>query len=359
MRNRPQDGLAEIKASENNLSGVLETIAAGLSLILARPYLLVLPLVVDVVTWLGVQISVRSLIDPLRELMIDRGGDNGPAAARELAGLSDRLRLNDVAATLTPSIFGGLPHDSFLNILLAILAPPLTEGIDRGEMYGSWGDGLVDVWDPGNWLAILGIGMALFALATVLTVLFRVPIARALRGEDSPNGGFLRECTVAWARLVTLLLIVIAAGVVIIGPLLVGAGVMVLLGIDITALIAITLFVAGGFTALYSLFVLDAMFINRLGPIGSIKLSISVVRAYFGSTSRFAIASAVLATGALQIWSTIVQNAPGVIIALIGNAVLGTGLAIASMMFFQDRSRALAVAGSRRTSRPAKAGWRR
>lgn len=359
MNNRPQKTIAKIKTSKNDISGVLETIAAGLSLVIARPYLILLPIVIDLITWLGVQISATSLIDPLRRLMIDHGGANGPAAASELEGLSDRLRVNDTMAALTPSIFGGTPQDSFLNVLLAILAPTLTNGVDRTEMYGSWGEGLTDVWNPGSWLSIVGVALALFAAATILIVLFRVPIARALRGDEASDSGFIRECAVAWARLMTLLVMFIAAAFLIFGPLLVGAGVLVLLGIDLTALIALALFMFGGLAAVYTIFVLDAMFIERLGPIASLKASVAVVKANFGPTTRFAIASIILATGALQIWSTIVQNTPGVFIALIGNAVLGTGLSIASMMFFQDRSRALVVSVTGRNAPPAKPRWLR
>lgn len=359
MNNRPQDSLAKAKLSGGNLSGVLETIAAGLSLVLARPYLALLPLVIDLVTWLGVQISAASLIGPLRRLMIDQGGANGPAAARELEGLADRLRVNDTVAALTPSIFGGLPRDSFANLLVSLIAPPLTQGIDRGEMYGSWGEGLSDVWEPASWWSVVGIAAVLFAVATILVVLFRVPIARALRSDEGTRSGFLRECTVAWTRLITLVFLFIGASLLVIGPLLISAGVLILLGIDLTALVALVLFTLGGLAAMYTLFVVDAMFIARTGPIASLKLSFAVVRANFGPTARFAIASLILATGALQIWATIVENAPGIFIALVGNAVLGTGLSIASMMFFQDRSQALTAAGARPVSHPANPRWRR
>lgn len=329
------------KAPGNNLSGVLETIAAGLSLVIARPYLIVLPIVIDLITWLGIQVSAISLIDPLRRLMLENGGSNGPAAARELQGLGERLRVNDALAVLTPSIFGGLPNDSFLNLLLAVIAPPLTRGIDRAEMSGSWGDGLTIVQAPGSWFAVLGAGAGFFLLATVLIVMFRVPIARSVRGASESDTGFIRECFHAWVRLVTLGLMFLAMLVLVIGPLLIGAGVLVLLGIDLTAVIVIILFILFGMAALYTLFALDAVFVARLGPIASLRMSVAVVKRNMGPSARFALATVILATGALQLWSAIVQNTSGIVIALIGNAVLGTGLSIASMMFFHDRYQAL------------------
>ena len=327
-------------ASGKNLSGALETIAAGLSLVMARPYLVVVPIVVDLITWLGIQVSAISLIDPLRRLMIENGGANGPAAARELQGLGERLRVNDALAALTPSIFGGLPKDSFLNVLLAVIAPPLTRGVDRQDMYGSWGNGLSDVRAPDDWIGVLGAAAGFFAVATFLIVLYRVPIARSVRGTDH-DAGFVRECVDAWARLVTLGLMFLAAGILVVGPLLIGAGVLVLLGIDLTAVLALALFLLFGMAALYTLFALDAVFVARVGPIASLRMSVAVVKRNLGPSTRFALAAVILATGALQLWSAVVQNAPGMFIALTGNAVVGTGLSIASMMFFHDRFRAL------------------
>lgn len=349
MNNRPRRNIVTTKTSGSELSGVLETIAAGLSLVMARPYLVVLPIVIDLITWLGFQFSAISLIDPLRRLMIENGGANGPAASRELEELGERLRVNDMLAALTPSVFGGLPKDSFLNLLLAVIAPPVTRGIDRTEMYGSWGNGLTDVQDPGSWFAILGVATGFFALATFLIVLFRVPIARSVRGDDDRVPGFLRECIDAWARLVMLGLLFVATAVLVVGPLLIGVGVLVLLGIDLTAMVAIALFIFGGMIALYTFFALDAMFIARLGPVASLRMSVTVVKRNMGATARFALATIIMATGALQVWSTIVQNTPGIFIALIGNAVLGTGLSIASMMFFHDRFQTLPVEPTGRT----------
>lgn len=340
MNNRPQGNLVSASTSKGRLSGVLETIAAGLSLVLARPYLIALPIAIDLITWLGLQFTAKSLIEPLRRLMLDNGGADGPAA-RELGRLSERVRINDVLASLTPSIFGGLPRESFLNVLMSVLVPPLSRGVDRADMYGTWGDGFGDVRDPGNWFAVLAVATGFLVLATIVIVLFRVSIARALRGDGDTDPGFMRECIDGWVRLVALGLLFLAASVLVVGPLLIGIGVLVLLGIDLVALVAIALFVIGGLIALYTYLTLDAMFMARLGPIASLRTSVAVVRQNMSATARLVLATIILATGALQIWSTIVQNVPGIAIALVGNAVLGTGLSIASMMFFQERFRAL------------------
>lgn len=326
-------------AVPQEVSGVLETLAAGFSLVVSKPYLFVLPLLLDLWTWLGVQISPIALIDPLQDLMIDRGGTNGTAAAEELGGLGERMRINDIVASLTPSIFSGLPSDSLVNAVIGLLAPALTEGVDRSKIYADWGEGLGRTIDPAHWYGVVAIGFLLFVVATMLLSLFKVPIAQAVRGGGVTVGSFLKDVVLGWLRVIALLGVILAALLIIGIPLIIATQVLVLAGINLIAVLSLALFVFGSVGALYTYFVLDAIFIYRVGPIRAAKMSYAVARINFAQSWRFAAASLLIATGMLQVWGVIVENPPGIIFALIVNAVLGTGLSIASMMFFHDRAR--------------------
>jgi len=321
------------------VSGVLETLAAGFSLVVSRPYLFVLPLLVDLWTWLGVQIYPTALIEPLQDVMVDQGGRNGPAAAEELGRLGERLRINDAIASFTPSLFSGLPNDSFLNSLVGVLAPPVAEGVDRSKMYASWGDGLGQSFDPAHWYNVLGIGVAFFAGATLLLAAFKAPLADAVRGDRTSVKSFLHDVMFGWMRIIGLLGIIVAGLLVISIPLLIMAAVIAFAGINLVALLSLALFVFGSIGALYTYFLLDAMFIYRVGPIRAAKMSYAVARLNFAQSWRFAAASLLIATGVLHVWGILIENPPGIVVALIANAVLGTGLSIASMMFFHDRAR--------------------
>lgn len=327
------------KAVPDDVSGVLETLAAGFSLVLSRPYLFVLPLVVDLWAWLGVQIYPTALIEPLQELMADQGGSNGPAAAEELGRVSENLRVNDAIASLTPSIFSGLSNETLLGSMLSVLAPALTSGVDRSKMYDDWGQGLGQDVTPANWWGVVGLGILLFVGATILIVLFKVPIANAVRGGGFTPSLFLRDVAFGWVRVIALLGIVLA-GILVIGiPVIIVAQLLTLIGINLIAVLSLAIFVFGSIGALYTFFLLDAMFIYRVGPIRATKMSYAVARLNFPQSWRFAAASLLIATGLLHVWGVIVEKPPGIVIALLVNAVLGTGLSIASMMFFHDRAR--------------------
>jgi hypothetical protein len=149
----------------------------------------------------------------------------------------------------------------------------------------------------------------------------------------------MKDVVFGWFRVIALLGVIIAAIVVIGIPLVIAMQVLVLIGINLIAVLSLALFVLGSIGAVYTYFLLDAMFIYRVGPIRAARMSYAVARMSFAQSWRFAAASLLIATGMLQVWNVIVENPPGLFFALVANAVLGTGLSIASMMFFHDRAR--------------------
>lgn len=326
-------------ANSIEVSGVLETIASGISMVLARPWLMLIPLAADLVAWLGTQVSGMPLITGMQRLMIDQGGANGPAAAEELGRIGGDLRVNEIISSLTPSIMSGLPNDTFLNLVIGGLIPAATSGIDRADMYGSWGDGLGRLVEPANGFVVVGWALLFFLAATIILAAFKAPIALAVRGDAFSTSQFLRDVLVGWTRIVALIGIVLAAGAVLMVPFFMLAIIVALFGINLAALLSLALFVFGSVGALYLYFLLDAMFIYRVGPIRAARMSFSVARINFTDAWRFAAASILIASGIIQIWDLLISNPPGIIVAFLANAMLGTGLSIASMMFFYDRAR--------------------
>lgn len=321
------------------LSGVVETIAEGFSVVLARPWLLLIPLLSDLVLWLGLQISSRPLADSLGRLMVQDGGANGQLAAKEIARIGERAHVNDVGAFLIPSLFAGIARDSLLSGLFSLIAPPLARGIERGKMYGGWGAGLVGEWNPDKWFGVLGLIFIFLALSTVLLVLFQVPLANAVRQERSGIGRLAAAMGMAWTRVIGLFMLVALAAALILGPLTIGIAVLLLVGIDLTAILSFFILIGGGVLAVYSLFVINAIVVSEVGPVTAVRYSFAIVRRNFGETLRFGGTSLLIASGSLQIWKHLIANPPGIALSLLGNAFIGTGLVLASMLFYYDRLR--------------------
>lgn len=326
-------------ADSIEVSGVLETIASGISMVLVRPWLLLIPLLADIVAWLGVQISGQPLISGMQTLMIEQGGSNGPAAAEELARIGDNLRVNDILSSLTPSVMSGLPNDSFLNLVIGTLVPAATSGVDRRDMYDGWGDGLGRMIEPVNGLGVMAWALLFFIGATLILAAYKAPLAQAVRGERFRLSRLLNDVLLGWVRIVALIAIVVVGAAILLIPFFMLALVVALFGINLAALLSLALFVFGSVGSLYVYFMLDAMFIYRVGPIRATRMSVSIAKFNFTDAWRFAAASILIASGLIQVWNVLIASPPGIIIAFFVNALLGTGLSIASMMFFHDRAR--------------------
>lgn len=318
-------------------SGVLEAIAHGLSLVLVRPYLIVLPIIVDLFIWLGVQISVKPLTTSLDHFMRDYGGASGPEAADQISKAGEWLRLNDLIGFFVPSIFSGLPKETSINWLVLLLAPALTNGIDRKSVFGHHENGPWHVWVPPHTVGVVTIGAGLMLLSTVLLVLFRVPIARVVRGRRVIHRGTPRELTMMWLSVVGLVLLAIFAVAIVMVPVMVLVLVSLLLGTGAASLLAIVLIGLFGMAAVYFFFVLDAILLFRLWPFDAARLSYRVVRGRFGECLRFALTCAFIQTGLLQVWNVLIKSPPGIVFSLVGNAFIGAGIVAASMIFFSDR----------------------
>jgi len=326
-------------ASRDRSTGTLEAIASGFSEVLAKPYLIIVPLVIDLMLWLGVQISIKPFTEPFARLMQDDGGANGPEAAKQVLALGNHVHLNELAALFVPSIFAGLSKENVLNWLVTFLAPPLAQGVDRDNIFSGYANGPFAIWSPPHWFAVITIGALLFILATFILVLFRVPVARAIASRQGSARDLLHEMAWAWLRLVGLLALTGVAIIGILVPALIVAAVLLFLGINIAIVIALALFTVGGMAAVYSFFVLDAMLLLQIGPIDAIRTSFSLVRGRFGECFRFAMICVLIQSGILHVWQVLIQNPPGFVIALLANAFIGTGIAAATMIFFTDRFR--------------------
>lgn len=315
--------------------------ASGLSLPLGRPWLLVIPIMLDLLLWLGIQIPITRITSPLVDLMIDQGGENGELAADQLTLVGETSRLNDLLAAMIPSVFSGLSQDNLFNVVTNIFAPGLTDGVDRRELSSVWADIGLDLTDPGSIIGILGLGVLFLVIASLVAVGWRVPLAMAITRRRMSARALLTYTFLSWIRFIGFIAMVVVAACVLVVPLVLVAGIMLVLGLNLAALVTLFLVMAGSLVAIYARFVLESIIIDDIGPIRALKRSALVTQAFFGPMVRFSIASVLLATGALRLWDVMIASPPGLPVAILANSFLGTGLAIASMMFYYDRNRLL------------------
>lgn len=283
--------------------GVVESIAEGLSLVLAYPLVILVPLAVDVGLWSGFSISPAALLQRFAAV-----GD-----AADALGYS-----NDV-----------LP-------LVALGLPSLLSTVEPGRAFEPWSRTTLE---PGAWQATALTIAALVLASTLLGTIFRIPLAVVIRFRERSPRQLVVATGVAWFRLLGLFAIVAASIVLIASPMLIGGAIFLAIGIDVMPLITAALVIPGIAAAVYLMFTPEAIVLTEVGPLRAAYLSFNVVRRNFWPAIGL-LASVLLITEGLSVlWRSNVGTPIGLLIGMLGNAFIGAGLGLAAMRFYDDRLR--------------------
>lgn len=320
-------------------AGVLDTIADGMTLVLQRPWLMIVPLMVDLVVWLLVKVRMTPVTDSAARFIETSNVADADLAADGLRTIGDSLYASDFLGAFVPSVFTGVALDTLMNQLVTFISPASGAGVTRDAVFEPWRDGLLAPISPGSENPVVLAALLSLVGSTVAFTLYRVPLARAIRGDRASS--LWKELGGSWLRFVGYLGLLLAVGMASLIPLAMLGVVFAVLGFNLTFVLALALLIFGSMIGIYTYFAVDAMLLHRFGPLPALRLSYDVGRMYFGQIARFALTSLLIMFGSMALWNETVSSAPGIIIALVGNAFLGTTLAASSMLFYTDRFRVI------------------
>lgn len=335
------------RTPQGTAAGVLDTIADAVTFVLQRPWLMLVPLMVDLVLWLVLRVSMAPVIDRMIEVIESSRVEGYSQVVEALRENSSEVMVTDYVGAFVPSLFAGMPIDTLMGGLMMMVAPE-GFGIPRAGIYEAWRFGFVDTFVPGDVGTVFLAGIGSILASSVALVMFRVPMARAIRGT-APDP-LAKELVASFARFLGYLVLLVVLVCVSIVPLMVLTSLAAIMGLGLGFVVVMALFIFGSMVGIYTYFTVDALLIHRSSPIAAFKVSYAVARRYFAQIARFALTSIFLMLASGRLWSEITDTAPGMIIALVGNAFVGTVLAAASMLYYTDRYRLYraAEAGTRR-----------
>ncbi len=147
----------------------------------------------------------------------------------------------------------------------------------------------------------------------------------------------LRHAARTALRIVGILLVLALA------VLLVGFPILVLLALVATMVPGTTLpvlilgFSIGFWLYLYTGFAIEATLLHGVGPIAAIRRSMRMVRHHFFAALGLLLLSFLIMSGLGVVWQALAQSIPGLIIAMVGSAYIGSGLAAARLVFYRER----------------------
>lgn len=329
----------ERRTAPGTTAGVLDTIADGMTLVLQRPWLMLMPLVVDLVIWLFLKVPMAPMTENAARFIETSNVTDARMAADSIRELGEQVYVTDFLGLFVPSVFSGVPLDIVINQIVTLISPASGAGVLRDSLVESWRNGLLAPITPGSDHTVALVGFLSVVGSTIAFALYRVPLARVIRGDQTSS--LWKELSGSWLRFLAYLAVILAIAMASLVPLTILGTLFAIFGFNVTFVFAMALLIFGSMIGIYTYFAVDAILLHRSWPLPALRLSFDVGRMFFGQIARFALTSLMIMFGSMALWSETTSTAPGVILALVGNAFLGTTLAASSMLFYTDRFRVI------------------
>lgn len=300
--------------------GVIEALTTGFDLVARRPWVILLPIAVNLLIWLGPRLSVGPLAAQVAAaIRAGVGSQTGQfaeaalIAARNVAQWGQQLNLVDLLAV-------GLP---------ALAVPAHAQ----------------HSWTLGNWGAALAMAGAMLALGGYALTVYLGILGRLVLGTRKSIGSALAHAARVLGRMIALGVVILGLGAVLALPALMLVGVLSFFYPQGAVFLAtLTGWLAIGFlvwVSFYLFFAVDAMVLDDTGVRQAVSRSVTLVRLNGGATAGLILLTLVLTWGLGVVWGAIATSTVGTVAAILANAYVSTALAAASLIFYGSRWRAL------------------
>lgn len=305
------------KKVEQKPLGVLDTLVGGFELIWLNPWILLVPIALDVFLWIGPHVSARPVFQRFVTLLTLLTPSNAPTETVENLNLlkqtlqtaGDSMNVLGILATGMPSVIGFQPSTEIVARAQFVIGDPLMLG------------GVVV-------LALLG--------AVLIVGIYLELTARPIRRDVMPVSFFARWLC-ACVNLIVLALLVIVGLSVLMFPTSVIAGTLSIANQALGAFLLLAGMTLMFWALLYLAFAVPAIFVSGVNAFQAIVNSIRVFRFDFWSAARLVLVVYLLRSGFTIIWEFFQTNLWGVLFVVIANAFLSSALIAAEMIFYKDR----------------------
>jgi hypothetical protein len=158
-----------------------------------------------------------------------------------------------------------------------------------------------------------------------------------VRGEPWQTTRWLKQSFEVWKKLILLAIIVAVLAVMSIFPLSMIVATISMFSAGLASLIPLLALSVAVWIILMCIFTPHGLVLHRM-PLGrAINTSILIVRANFAPVTGLAVIAIAISIGMSLIWEGLAADSWLRLIAIAGNAIIGTGLIVASLLFYQNR----------------------
>ena len=322
-RKSPSDSAS---AQQRPALGVIDAVSAGFGAILRRPWVLSVPIVLDMFLWLGPRASAPVLYQSFSPLVQDMVSSTSSTDTRLAVVEMGKLLENFFAQfNLFSWLSAGWLGVPIVNGGLDATAPLVTGSMPLG----------VTVNDFGAYLLLM---VASGVAGLFLSGLYWTMLASCVRGQGVEVRQWVKVGYHMWLRLLLLALILFSLTLVSIFPLSMAMMVVGAFSVELASFIPALAMVAALWLMFYGIFTLHGLALYEVSLSRAVRLSIQVVRTNFAATLALVITALVIDLGIGLIWDGLPADSVLRLIAILGHAVTSTGVFLASLFFYQNRS---------------------
>jgi hypothetical protein len=304
--------------------GIIDALSAGFNAVSRRLWLILVPVALDLILWLGPRLSVRPLLErwlSAWQVMMASAGDAEAALP---------------TARMMTEMLNNSGQETNLLLLLAnrLMGQPSLAALLPG---GGWG-GVIEVRS----LLTAGTGFIVFtAMGLFIAALYLSLIVSQLSEGDSNWAGFGQRLVRRWLQL-TLYLVALTTMIVVVSVPFSMALVMAMwlgstFGAALISVLSVILIWLGLWVFLSLFFVTNAIVLDDVNAAVAVWRSVNVVVRNFWATVGLWLLTELIMVGFSLIWQRLGAWPAGALAGIVGNAYLGTGLAAASVIFYRDR----------------------
>jgi hypothetical protein len=312
--------------------GIIQVLSLGYESVLRAAWVLLIPVVLDLFFWLGPHLSVRMLVERLLAA-IARNGPPSPEFQQNLADV--QAFLSEVGSSL--NLFALLATD-FMG--LHFLPVPSLKGFELTPVATPGAAPANPLLSLDDLVVAFVIALLLLALGLLIGAVYLNLIADRVRLATTPARPLLQRVLVHWLRLLAFVallgLFYLIAGV----PFLIAFGFASLIDVALGIVVLIVGWLLSFWLLLYLWFAAYAMIIDGVGVARAVWNSANVVQRNLLATFGLILLSNLIGSGMVVIWQLLEGSWYGDLLAIGGNAFIGSGLVAAAFVFYQDRLRA-------------------
>jgi hypothetical protein len=314
--------------------GAVDTLAGGFEVVNRHPWIVLVPIALDLFLWLGPQLAplpaLGDVLNGYQDLLAQGGVPAPPVVAPGAVATTETG--GDVLTA-----WGRFNGFSLLGLNFVAAVPSLI-----AARSGLVPDRATIPVGSASWLVGSGIGLEVAGLC-LAGIYFGFVGQQVRDGETTPNGVLrgavrysLRYLRVALLAVAALLAVSLAGGIALAAATLLGPVVAALAAEALTT----TLLVCAMVGSIAFFFTKDAIVVGELGALAALAASATLVRRNVWSAVGLILLIHLVVWGFQAIWAELARLAGnlGLVAGIVGNAYLGSGAAAATMRFYNARA---------------------